>query len=361
MATRTFIIAEAGVNHNGSTDIACELIDVAAEAGADAVKFQTFQASELISRYAPKAVYQVHTTGTVETQLEMVQKLELSVAAHEVLIRRAREKGIRFLSTPFDLPSLRLLTDRFDLDVIKVPSGEVTNGPFLVEIARTGRRVILSTGMSTLGEVEHALGALAYGGMNVITGRQLRLSDLRDAYLSEAGKRYLHAHVSILHCTSEYPAPFSEVNLRAIDTLAAAFGLPVGLSDHTVGIHIPIAAVARGSNIIEKHFTLDRKLPGPDHAASLEPNELKCMVQAIRDIETSFGDGVKRPSASEMKNRDVVRRSVVASKPIKAGEIFSELNVTCKRPGTFASPMTYWEILGRVAMRDYDIDEGIDA
>lgn len=353
---KTFIIAEAGVNHNGSIEMACALIDVAAEAGADAVKFQTFKATEVISRHAPKADYQKLTTSASESQLEMVQRLELSEADHRTLINHANTKKMEFLSTPFDLPSLRLLTDCFQLSTIKIPSGEITNAPFLLEVARTGRKIILSTGMSTLGEVETALGVLAFGYISDQDAKPGSKAFLI-AFASDVGQAALREHVSLLHCTTEYPAPYAEVNLRAMDTLANAFGLPVGLSDHTMGIHIPIAAVARGAKIIEKHFTLDRSLEGPDHVASLEPAELEQMVKAIREVEMALGDGVKRPTKSEIKNRDIARKSLVAAKPILAGQVLGKEDVAIKRPGTGLSPMSYWDYLGLQADRDFRKDE----
>lgn len=355
----TFIIAEAGVNHNGSIEMATQLVDVAASAGADAVKFQTFRAGELVSRRAPKAEYQTRTTGAGESQLDMVCKLELSEAAHEVLIAHAKAKGIKFLSTPFDLPSLHLLTGRFDLDTIKVPSGEITTAPFLLEIARTGRKVILSTGMSTLDEVRMALSVLAFG-YSAAAGEKPGVKAFETAFSAAAGQSALREHVTVLHCTTEYPAPYAEVNLKAMDTLGKTFGLPVGLSDHTPGIHIPVAAVARGACVIEKHFTLDRTLPGPDHAASLEPGELAEMVRAIRDVEAALGDGEKRPMASELKNRNIARRSLVAANAIRAGHPFSAENLAAKRPGNGVSPFDYWDYLGRPASRDYEADEGIE-
>lgn len=353
---KTFIIAEAGVNHNGSIEMACALIDVAAAARADAVKFQTFKAAEVISRYAPKADYQKLTTSSGESQLEMVQKLELSEANHRRLINHAKTKKIEFLSTPFDLPSLRLLTDRFELSTIKIPSGEITNAPFLLEVARTGRKIILSTGMSTLGEVEAALGVLAFGYTSDQDTKPAYKTFLT-AFASEVGQAALRDHVSLLHCTTEYPAPFTEVNLKAMDTLANAFGLPVGLSDHTMGIHIPIAAVALGAKIIEKHFTLDRALPGPDHAASLEPVELEQMVRSIRELEVALGDGIKRSTESEIKNRDIARKSLVAAKPILAGQVLVAEDIAIKRPGAGLSPMCYWDYLGSLADRNYSVDE----
>jgi N-acetylneuraminate synthase len=286
----------------------------------------------------------------------MVQKFELSEADHCILIDYAKTKKIEFLSTPFDLLSLRLLTDRFELSTIKIPSGEITNGPFLLAVSRTGRKIMLSTGMSTLGEVETALGVLAFG-YTVDRDAKPGSKEFLIAFASDIGQAALREHVSLLHCTTEYPAPYAEVNLRAMDTLANAFGLPVGLSDHSAGIHIPIAAVARGAAIIEKHFTLDKTLSGPDHAASLEPAELKSMVSSIRDIETALGDGIKRPTPSELKNRNIVRKSLTAAKPILADQILGSENIAIKRPGTGLSPMTYWDYLGSEANGDYSVDE----
>jgi len=354
-----FVIAEAGVNHNGSLDLARDLIEAAAQAGADAVKFQTFKASEIVSRHAPKAAYQQRNTDQGESQLEMIRKLELSVEDHRVLIAHARQSGIDFLSTPFEVHSLAQLVDELGLRTIKIPSGEITNAPFLVQIAGTGCRMILSTGMSTLGEVESALAMLAYGGLSPV-GQPPGVAAFEAAYMSVSGQALLRERVVLLHCTTEYPAPVAEVNLKAMDVMAQAFGLPVGYSDHTEDIHIAVAAVARGARVIEKHFTLDRNLPGPDHKASLEPGELRAMIRAIRDVEAALGDGIKRPSAAELKNRAVVRKSLVAARPIAAGELYSEENLTCKRPGTGVSPTAYWNRLGTAATRDYAADELID-
>lgn len=351
----TFIIAEAGVNHNGSLELAKQLIDAAADAGADAVKFQTFRAEQLVARHAPKAEYQMRTTDAKESQFEMIRKLELTDADHEVLIAHARARRIEFLSTPFDAASLQLLTKRFGLTTIKISSGDITNAPFLLDIARVAQRVILSTGMSTLAEVEAALGVLAFGFIepNAIPQR----NSFGEAYSSDAGQSALRDRVVLLHCTTEYPAPIFEVNLRAMDTMAAAFGLLIGYSDHTGGIHIPIAAVARGASIIEKHFTLDHNLPGPDHKASLEPVELQSMVVAIRDVEQCIGDGIKRPTASELKNRAIARKSLVAARPLVLGE---PLAIVCKRPGYGVSPFEFWSREGRPAGRPYSADEVLD-
>ena len=354
----SFIVAEAGVNHNGSLDMARRLIDVAAAAGADAVKFQSFQASGVASAQAPKAHYQVAATGAAESQLEMLRKLELSEADHAALIEHAAHRAIQILSTPFDVPSLHMLVQRFGFELLKVPSGEITNGPFLLAVAHTGRKVILSTGMSSLGEVEAALGVLAFGFGG--SDREPCKDSFASAFASDDGQRLLRERVTLLHCTTEYPAPFDETNLRAMDALAAAFHLPVGFSDHTPGIHMPVAAVARGACLVEKHFTLDRSLPGPDHAASLEPNELQIMVRQIREVELALGDGVKRCTKSELKNAGVARRSLVAAVAIRRGERFSSDNVACKRPATGISPMEYWRVLGRTASRDFAADELLD-
>jgi N-acetylneuraminate synthase len=355
---RTYIIAEAGVNHNGSLDMAKQLIEVAAQAGADAVKFQTFKSEHVITRHAPKAEYQEQTTGKVESQLEMVKKLELSAADHQVLIRHCEAQGIQFLSTPFDLPSLDLLVETFDVPRLKLPSGEITNAPLLLKAARSGKPIVMSTGMCTLGEVEQALGVLAFGYLNPSTAPSL--TAFQEAFLSPEGQRILQERVTLLHCTTEYPAPFEDVNLRAMDTLGHAFGLSVGFSDHTTGIAVPVAAVARGAQVIEKHFTLDRSLPGPDHRASLEPAELEAMVCSIREVEAALGRSLKLPAPSELKNKPIGRKSLVAARAIQAGEVFTEANLTAKRPGTGLSPMHLWDLLGTWAERDYQEDEAID-
>jgi len=352
---RIFIIAEAGVNHNGSVETALKLVDAAADAGADAVKFQTFRAESVISTTAPKAAYQIAAAGPSESQLEMVKRLELSESDHLILLERCHSRGICFLSTPFDSESLRFLVNTIGVPVIKIPSGEITNAPFLLEIARTGAPVILSTGMSTLGEIEQALGVLAFGFL-FQEGFPAK-SELTSAYQSLEGRRMLARHVTLLHCTTEYPTPLNDVNLLAMDSLNAAFGLPVGYSDHTAGVAIPIAAAARGAIIIETHFTLARMLPGPDHQASIEPHELSFMVRSIREVETALGSHIKSPAPSELGNRDVVRKSIVVARNIARGEIFSLENVCVKRPGGGLSPFLFWELLGRSAKRDYRKDE----
>lgn len=354
---RVYIIAEAGVNHNGSLQMAKELIDVAAQAGADAVKFQTFKADLLVSKEAEKAAYQQRNTGNDESQYMMLKKLELNEDAHNILAKHCAASGIQFLSTPFDSTSLSLLANQLDMPYIKIPSGEITNAPFLLEIARTGKHVILSTGMSTLAEVEAALGVLAFGFLHC--SQKPSLQAFEQAYTTNAGQAIIQRKVSLLHCTTEYPAPFEEVNLKAMDTLKSAFGLQVGYSDHTEGIAVPVAAAARGAAIIEKHFTLDKNLPGPDHRASLEPAELALLVRSIRQVEESLGCGIKQPTKSEYKNRLVARKSLAAAQDIQQGEYLSESNLTIKRPGTGLSPFYYWNLLGKKASKDYKRDEKV--
>lgn len=331
---KTLIIAEAGVNHNGSLTLAKELIASAAAAGADLVKFQSFITAKSISIAAPKAEYQKQNTGVSESQYEMVRKLELSRSDHEVLIEECRRHNIGFFSTAFDHDSFDMLVE-MGLNQVKIPSGELTNLPLLRYMTRLGMPVMLSTGMATLGEIEAALDVIEQAG----TPRHL---------------------VTVLHCTTEYPAPMTDVNLRAMVSMKVALGVEVGYSDHTPGIEIPIAAVALGARVIEKHFTLDRTLPGPDHQASLEPHELKAMVDSIRNVEVALGDGVKRPSSSELKNKAIARKSLVAIRDIRAGEPFSTDNVGTKRPGTGISPMRWDEVMGRPAPRDFNVDELIE-
>lgn len=357
MNKAVYIVAEAGVNHNGSLDVAKKLVATAADAGADAVKFQTFKADKLISRAAQKAEYQIANTDYLESHHEMIRKLELDESAHAVLIPYCKELGIEFLSTPFDLDSLELLARKWDLSRIKLASGDITDAPLLLETARTGKPVILSTGMSTLGEIEMALGILAFGYSE--PHEQPSLPVFEKAYSATTGREALQDKVTLLHCTTEYPAPFVDVNLHAMATLEKAFGLPVGYSDHTTGVAIPVAAVALGATVIEKHFTLDRGLPGPDHKASLEPYELKQMVRWIREVELAMGSPLKRPVVSELRNRPVARRSLVAARQIRKGEMFTQGNLTTKRPGDGVSPTRYWEFLGKTAGRDYKQDEQV--
>ncbi|MEH6689093.1 MAG: N-acetylneuraminate synthase [Halopseudomonas sabulinigri] len=327
----TYIIAEAGVNHNGSLAMAKQLIDVASDAGVDAVKFQTFKADKLVSKSAQKADYQKQTTDAEESQHEMIRKLELDRVAHLELIAYCKVKDIEFLSTPFDHDSIELLHG-LGLTTFKVASGEITNLPYLRHIGSLDKHVILSTGMANLGEVEAAI-----------------------QILTEAGTH--RVNISILHANTEYPTPMQDVNLKSMQMLGQAFNLSYGYSDHTNGIEVPIAAVALGASVIEKHFTLDRTLPGPDHKASLEPDELIAMVSAIRNIEMALGSPVKQPSPSEAKNKSIARKSLVASTIIRQGDTFTESNLTVKRPGTGISPLRWDEIIGTKAQRDYEEDE----
>jgi N-acetylneuraminate synthase len=331
---KTLVIAEAGVNHNGDMEMASQLIAAAALAGADFVKFQTFKAERLVIRSAKKADYQLIATDDAQSQFEMLRTLELSCEHHEFLILECRRHGIRFLSTAFDVESFDLLVS-LGVNQVKIPSGDLTNLPLLRYMARFGMPIILSTGMATLGDIEAAIDVIEHAGTP------------RD-------------RITVLHCTTEYPAPMVDVNLRAMLSIRDVLGVNVGYSDHTNGIEIPIAAVALGARVIEKHFTLDRTLPGPDHQASLEPNELKAMVDAIRNIEVALGDGIKRPSPSELKNKCIARKSLVAIKAIRAGESFSVENIGAKRPGTGITPMRWDEVIGRPAPRNFSIDELIE-
>ena len=351
---KTFIIAEAGVNHNGSLALAKQLIDVALDAGADAVKFQTFHAEELVCTHAPKAEYQ-KIVGPDESQFNMLKSLELSESNQIELHRYCKNRSILFLSSPFDLKSVDFLDKVLDLPIIKIPSGEITNLPLLLKIGHTGKQVILSTGMSTLGEIETALAILAYGYLH--PADKFKLSSAEEIYYSTAGQAILQEKVSLLQCTTEYPAPFAETNLRVMQTFCDAFGLPVGYSDHTLGIAIAIAAVARGATIIEKHFTLDKTMTGPDHRASLEPLELTAMITSIRQVELAIGNGKKIPTASEIKNRDIARKSLASLAEIKKGELLSEKNMGCKRPGNGISPINFYDYKDKHADRDYKKDE----
>ncbi len=346
-----FVIAEAGVNHDGDAERALTMVDAASDAGADAVKFQTFRAENLVTAAAPKAPYQ--TRGAGDTQLEMLRALELGTDAHRLLAERCKERGIVFLSSPFDMECLAFLIDEMKVETIKIGSGEITNGPLLLAAAHSGRDIILSTGMSTLDEVKDALAILAfgYGGGNMPpTSADFEISGMR---------KILKNKVTLLHCTSQYPTPIEDTNLRAMATLRDAFGLRVGFSDHTQGVTAAIAATALGAAVIEKHFTLDRNSQGPDHKASLEPNELASMVKRIRDVGAALGDGEKAPTLGERENMAVARKSLVALRAVPAGETFTAENLGVKRPGGGQSPMNYWDWLGRVAERDYAADEMI--
>lgn len=328
---KVFIIAEAGVNHNGSIELAKKLIDVASDSGADAVKFQTFKAEKLVSKSAQKADYQKRTTDKNESQFEMIKKLELNVEAHKELMAYCKARSIMFLSTPFDHDSIELL-NILGLEIFKIPSGEITNLPYLRHIGKLHKQVILSTGMADIGEIEDALDVLV-----------------------EAGTK--KEDITVLHANTEYPTPMEDVNLKAMVTVGNTFDIEYGYSDHTLGIEVPIGAVAMGACCIEKHFTLDKTMKGPDHKASLEPNELKAMVSAIRNIELALGSCIKKPSKSESKNINIARKSIVAKTDIKQGETLSEENITVKRPGNGINPMRWDEIVGIIATKDYNEDE----
>ncbi|MFB9276299.1 N-acetylneuraminate synthase [Cohnella cellulosilytica] len=359
MKPSTYIIAEAGVNHNGSLAIAKQLVAEAARVGANAVKFQTFQANKLVSNSAEKAEYQKRLTDAEESQQDMIRRLELSLNDHCALIECCREHQIDFLSTPFDDESLALLTDTLKLNRLKLSSGDLTNLPFLLKAARTECELIVSTGMATIGEVEEALSVIAFG---LVTDRAAKpsLMAFKSAYSSEEGQTALQDKVMLLHCTTEYPTPYEDVHLNRMKTLEQAFTLPVGYSDHTLGSEVSVAAVALGAVIIEKHFTLDKTMEGPDHQASLEPHEIQEMIKQIRHIEIAFGTSVKYPAVSELKNRVPARKSIVASRDIQQGETFDETNLTLKRPGNGLPPSMYWSLLGLKASRSYAEDELIE-
>jgi len=334
MVNKILIIAEAGVNHNGDINLAKQLIDVASVAGADFVKFQSFSADRQVTQTAKKADYQIQTTHSSESQYEMLSRLELTAAMHHELIEHCKNRNIAFLSTGFDIKSVDLLLN-LGQELFKIPSGEINNLPYLRHVGRLGKKVILSTGMSTLGDIESAIDVLEHAG----TPR---------------------SSLTVLHCTTEYPTPMNEVNLRAMQAIRTAFDVAVGYSDHSQGIEVSIAAVALGASVIEKHFTLDHNLPGPDHKASLEPDQLKAMIDACRNVGIALGDGVKRLTPSEAKNKPIVRKSLVASRAIKAGEIFTVENLAAKRPGIGISPMRWNDVLGQSARRDFLVDELIE-
>lgn len=331
---KTIIIAEAGVNHNGSLEIAKQLVEKAAAAGADYVKFQTFKTENLVTASASKAEYQIQNTGNQDSQFNMLKKLELSEADHYALKAHCANHGIKFISTPFDLDSIDFLAD-LRMDFFKIPSGEITNFPYLKRIAQKGLPVVLSSGMATLEDLNHTIAVLERFGLD-------------------------RKQITLLHCTTEYPTPMSEVNLKAMQTLRDTFQVPVGYSDHTQGIEVSIAATALGAAIIEKHFTLDRNMEGPDHIASLEPDELKSLVESIRNIDQALGDGEKKPTPSESKNKAIARKSIVAKRPISENEILTEENLTVKRPGDGISPMRWEEVVGTKARRAFSTDEKIE-
>ena len=326
------IIAEAGVNHNGSLELAKKMADVAKAAGADIVKYQTAKPELVVSRFAQKAEYQKEKTGADESQLEMIKKIHFGFEAHRELKEYCDSIGIMYLSTPFDMDSIDFLAE-LDMPVWKIPSGEVTNLPYLEKVARLGKPVIMSTGMCEISEIKDALEILEKNGAGEIT---------------------------ILHCNTEYPTPLKDANVKAMLDIKANFGTAVGFSDHTLGLEAPLAAVSLGATVIEKHFTLDKTMEGPDHQASMAPEELVALVESIRKTEIALGDGVKKVTESEAKNKDIARKSIVAKVPVKAGEVFTEENITVKRPGNGISPMRWYEVLGQVAKRDFSLDELIE-
>lgn len=358
MTSKTYIIAEAGVNHNGSLDCALRLVECAAQAGASAVKFQTFQPEEMVSKHAKKAPYQLTATSPSESQYHMLKRLVLDEKAHHRLLAHCNDLNIEFLSTPFDFKSVDFLVNEMGLKTIKISSGDLTNAPLLLKASQMGCQLILSTGMAMLSEVEQALSVVAFGYSHQT--QTPTLSDFCEAYCSPQGQNSLKTNVRILHCTSAYPTPFDAVNLKSMASLQHAFHLPVGLSDHTMGIEISIAAVAQGATIIEKHFTLDKTMQGPDHRASLEPQELNALVQSIRHVEMALGDGLKAPQQHEIENRQLARKSIVAAKSIIKGEIILQEHLALKRPNSGADPLQYWSYLNTTATRNYDTDEPLD-
>jgi N-acetylneuraminate synthase len=342
-----YIIAEAGVNHNGDPKMAFQLIDAAVESGVDAVKFQTFKAERIVTKNAIKADYQNKTTDVNESQFSMLKRLELTHELHYELITYCKKKGVEFLSTAFDLESLHFLVNDLKLKTLKISSGDITNAPLLLAHAQTNCDLILSTGMSTLEEIEEALGVLAFGLLSTDDSIKPSIVDFQKAFSSIEGQQLLNKRVTILHCTTEYPAPPEELNLNAMATMRNFFRLKTGYSDHSDGITASIIAVTLGAVLIEKHFTLDKCLEGPDHKASLNPNELINMVEAIRMTEKAIGSGIKEPMPSELKNISIARKSIIAAKNIKKGEVFTNDNLTIKRPGTGISPMKFWELIGK--------------
>lgn len=352
----TIIIAEAGVNHNGHLDLALRLVEEAAKAGADVVKFQTFKADLVATVNADRAEYQKRNLGGDDTQLDMLRKLELKREWHLELKALCDTLGVEFMSTPFDRASLNFLVSEVGVSRLKIPSGELTNGPLLLEFARSGCDLILSTGMATQAEVKQALSLIGWG-MSEPSKTPSGRAEFERAWDDAAVRKSVQSRVTVLHCTSQYPAPPDTVNLRAMDSLSREFGVAVGYSDHTSGIAVPIAAVARGASIIEKHFTLDRAMEGPDHLASLEPAELSAMIDAIRTVELSLGDGVKSPHACEKNTANVARRSLVSARHIAAGEIITAEQLVVRRPGTGVSPMDYWDILGTAASKTFNEGE----
>jgi N-acetylneuraminate synthase len=355
-----YVIAEAGVNHNGSIDLAYKLIDLAVEANADAVKFQTFVADSLVTKTAKKAGYQMDSGDADESQYSMLKRLELTKPQFADLQGYCHAKGIDFLSTAFDQVSLDFLCIDLKLAKLKIPSGELTNAPFVLEHARTGCDLIVSTGMADIEDIKAALSVIAFGYITKHGEADPNMSNFEKAYSSFEGQNLLTKKVTLLHCTTEYPTPLEDVNLLAIDSMRQLFGLEVGYSDHTQGIIVPVAAVALGATVIEKHFTLDCSMEGPDHSASLGPNDLKAMIVAIRATELALGCSEKKVTASELQNRSVIRKSIVATSAIKKGELYSSANIGIMRPGTGLSPYRYWEIIGTRANSEVEVGETIE-
>ena len=356
----TLIIAEAGVNHNGSEKLAFELVDAAVAAGVDIVKFQTFKADNLVTVNAKQADYQVNNTQKVQSQHQMLKELELSFDSHLAVKSYCEQQGVEYLSTAFDSQSLSFLIDTMKLTRLKIPSGEITNAPFVLEHAKSGCDLIVSTGMATIEEIELTLGVIAFGFLNKKSRNKPSLSACKNAYQSLQGQQLLKEKVTLLHCTTEYPAPFNEVNLNAMTTLREFFKLPVGYSDHTAGIIIPIAAAAQKASVIEKHFTLSRQMEGPDHKASIEPNELTQMVKDIRTVELALGSFDKQPTASELKNKAIARKSIVARVPILKGEKLTPENLSIMRPGNGLSPVNYWQVIDTKAIKDFESGDLIE-
>jgi N-acetylneuraminate synthase len=359
MDRRTTIIAEAGVNHNGDLACALAMVEAAAKAGADIIKFQSFRADKLAAAAAVKARYQQLATGGNQSQLEMLRALELNEDDERRIAEACATAGITYMSTPFDSDSATHLVKNIGVSTLKVGSGDLTNAPLLLQLAQFRLPIILSTGMAALAEVEQALGVIAFGYLRK-SNTKPTATDFTETLLDRDAWAELYDKVTLLHCTTEYPAAPHSINLRAMATLSSAFGLKVGFSDHSKGIHLATAAAALGATVIEKHFTLNRSQPGPDHTASLEPNELCKMIETIRDVETALGDGRKIPAAEEIPNRLVARRSLIVTKPVWRGEIFTEQNLGVKRPGSGISPMEYWKYLGSRANRDYAADEALE-
>lgn len=358
MNEKTYIIAEAGVNHNGSLEMAKQLVDAAKQSEADAVKFQTFKAEDLVTKQAKQADYQINNLREETSQFQMLKNLELTYNEFKELSRYCNEQHIEFLSTPFDHESVDFLLNELKMERVKIPSGELTNTPFIHYIATKRKPIILSTGMATIEDIHTALSFIAFG--LAYPERQVDEKEVAAYYGTDGAKVLLNEFVTVLHCTTEYPAPFETVNLKAISAMRKEFHVPIGLSDHSTGISVPVAAAALEAVIIEKHFTIDRNLEGPDHLASLEPNELTEMIRTVREVELSLGTGEKSPTAAELKNRLAARKSIVARKNIMAGELLTEHHLAVKRPGTGMAPIHYWTLLGKNASKDYEKDEPLN-